>query len=65
MYENKVLNMVKVKLLQQSIQIKRISGWTDQTVIDLIIDLKKMEEFNARESHKMVKHKYRWNSFKI
>jgi exonuclease III len=65
MYENKVLNMIKVKIIQQSIQIKRISRWTTQAGIDLIKDLKIVEEYGAKKSHKMVQHNLRWNRFKI
>jgi hypothetical protein len=65
MHENKVLNMIKVKIMQQSIQIKRISRWTAQACINLITDLRKVEEYGAKKSHKMVQHSMRWNRFKI
>ena len=59
------VNMIKVKIIQQSIQIKRISRWTTQAGIDLIKDLKIVEEYGAKKSHKMVQHNLRWNRFKI
>jgi hypothetical protein len=60
-----ILNVLKVKIIQQLIQIKRPKGWTKDTVTKLIKDFHKVEYYIAGKNEKLNDHNTRWNCFRL
>ena len=63
MHDNKVLNMLKVKVIQQLIQIIRPVNWTENKINEIITDLRKLECYNSNMMHYEPKHNIRWEKF--
>ncbi len=64
MHENKVLNMIKVKIIQQLIQIIRPVRWTENKITEIIIELRKIEWHNSNILYYKQKHNIRWEKFR-
>jgi len=54
--------LIKIKLIQELIQILRPRNWTDETLTNLINKLIETDKYNARRERRMNKFELKWNS---
>jgi Sec7-like guanine-nucleotide exchange factor len=59
-----IFNVLKVKIIQQLIQIKRPKGWTKNTLTKLIMDFHNVESYIANKNEKLNDHNVRWKCFR-
>ena len=62
--DNRIISMLKVRVIQAMIQIERPSGWGIEMVRRLATELKCIEIYNAAAKHKMEDTKKKWESVK-
>jgi hypothetical protein len=59
--ENKGITTIKIKLIQEMIQIKRPTNW-DKNRMDLLInEIVNIEKYNHKINHKLKEFNTKWN----
>ena len=58
------LSTIKMKIVQEIIQIKRPTGWTTENVEKIAQDLKNIEIYNSKSKFCMNKIMNKWNRIK-
>jgi hypothetical protein len=57
------ITILKLKMIQEMVQIKRPKTWSEENVTKLIIDLKNMECYNAKINKTKEKFDIKWSIF--
>ena len=57
------ITILKLKIIQEMVQIKRPKSWSEENVMKLIIDLKNMECYNAKINKTKGKFDIKWSIF--
>jgi hypothetical protein len=57
-----VVNLVKIRVIQELIQIDRPRNWTRSHINKIVVDLINTEKYNATESHSIRKFSSRWGA---
>ena len=60
-----ILSTIKMKIVNEFIQIIRPVNWSKEKVGNLVAYLKKVETFNARREGEIVRVEKRWQGIKI
>jgi len=55
------INIIRIKIVQEMIQIVRPTKWQKTDLVNLIQNLKNMEKYNAKLNHVEDKIKLKWN----
>jgi hypothetical protein len=55
--------MIKIKLIQEMIQIERPTNWKMENIINIITNLKKIEQQNATDESKKSSFFKNWSSY--
>jgi hypothetical protein len=63
-YPNKILSMIKVKVVQAMIQINRPQGWNMESVRKLALEIKSIELYNSVTKNKLDKTRRIWEFVK-
>ena len=61
---NRIISMLKVRVVQELIQIERPRGWIMENTRKLAFDLKRIEIYNSAAKHKIEETKGRWDLIK-
>ena len=56
-----VLSTIKIRLIQEMIQIERPVNWSLEKIVKLVNEIKCIEMFNATKINKLEKTKRKWN----
>ena len=57
--------MVKIRIIQELIQIERPKNWNAEKILNIVRDLMNVERYNAINNRNIKKFNDRWQSFKI
>jgi hypothetical protein len=57
-----VVNLVKIRVIQELIQIDRPRNWTRSHINKIVVDLINTKKYNATESHSIQKFSSRWGA---
>ena len=55
------ISSVKMKIIQEMIQIKRPIGWTTETIRKTAMEMKNIELYNSKSNNCIEKAKKKWN----
>jgi hypothetical protein len=58
-----ILSLIKLKLIQELIQIKRPTNWNNNRTIQIIVSLRNKELYNGELNRDLNKARKRWNNF--
>ena len=58
--DTEVISIIKIRLIQEMIQIERPSNWSREKLLKLAKDIKTMEMYNAAKINKIEKIKLKW-----
>jgi hypothetical protein len=58
-----ILSIIKTKIIQEFIQIKRPTNWVKGNIAKIIINLRNIEMYNANKIHTLSKTKQKWKYF--
>ena len=61
---NCAMTHIKMKIIQEMIQIHRPTGWTKKTVIDAINTIINMEKYIAKKNNTIIRWMKKWINFK-
>jgi predicted nucleic-acid-binding protein len=61
---NCAMTHIKMKIIQEMIQIHRPTGWTKETVIDAINTIINMEKYIAKKNNTIIRWMKKWINFK-
>ena len=55
------ISTVKMKIIQEMIQIKRPTGWTMETIRKIAMEMKNIELYNSKTNNSIDKMRRKWN----
>ena len=58
-----ILSLIKLKLIQELIQIKRPTNWNKNRTVQIIVSLRNKELYNGELNRDLNKARKRWNNF--
>jgi hypothetical protein len=61
--ENEAVCNIKIKLIQEMIQIERPKNWNIDNIKNMIVNMANMENFMANKNNNLNKYKIKWNQF--
>jgi len=61
--ENEAVCNIKIKLIQEMIQIERPKNWNIDNIKKMIVNMANMENFMANKNNNLNKYKIKWNQF--
>ena len=59
----KILSTIKMKIIQEFIQIERPKGWTRERMEKLVTNIRNIELYNSQKNNNLNKVKKEWNHF--
>jgi hypothetical protein len=61
--ENDAVCNIKIKLIQEMIQIERPKNWNIENIKNMIVNLANMENFTSNKNNNLNKYNIKWNQF--
>jgi hypothetical protein len=58
--DSTAINIIKVKLIQELVQIHRPRNWQMSNLKKIILDLTNTEKYNAIKSHSLINYYKKW-----
>ena len=55
------ITQIKIKLIQEMIQIRRPENWVKENLLKLIKDLEKLDNYNSKKYHKSKDYEIKWS----
>jgi len=59
------VSVIKMKIVQELIQIERPTNWSKENIVRIIRQIRKIEMSNAEEAHDIERFKRKWTKFHI